>query len=51
VHQPLAELGRAAVDQLHRQIELRLQGEEPEPPTVQWLFPSLKVRKSCGAAL
>jgi len=50
VRQHLAELGRVAVNELHRQIEARLQGIEPVPPIIRTLQPELIVRASSGGA-
>lgn len=50
VRQHLAELGRAAVSELHHRIELRLDGVEPTPPTMRLLQPELIVRESSGGA-
>lgn len=48
VRQHLAELGRVAVNELQRQIDLRLQGVEPAPPQIRTLQPELIVRASSG---
>jgi LacI family transcriptional regulator len=46
VRQHLAELGRVAVDELHRQIERRGQGGEAAAPMMRALQPELIVRES-----
>ncbi len=46
VRQHLAELGRLAVNELHRQIERNLEGGEPMPPALKVLQPELIVRES-----
>lgn len=51
VRQHLAELGRLAVNELHRQIELRLHGGEIVQPTLHLLQPELVVRESSGGAI
>jgi LacI family transcriptional regulator len=48
VRQHLAELGRVAVNELHRQIEVRMAGAEPGTPTTSMLQPELMVRESSG---
>ncbi len=48
VRQHLAELGRVAVNELQRQIDLRLQDAEPAPPIIRTLQPELIVRASSG---
>ncbi|MBK8798750.1 MAG: LacI family DNA-binding transcriptional regulator [Anaerolineales bacterium] len=48
VRQHLAELGRVAVDELHGQIERRVQGKEMVAPTTRALQPELIVRESSG---
>ncbi len=50
VRQHLAELGRVAVNELQRQIDLRLQTAEPASPTLRTLQPELIVRASSGGA-
>jgi len=49
VRQHLAELGRVAVNELHRQIERRGQSKYPVPPVSRVLQPELIVRESSGA--
>jgi len=49
VRQHLADLGRVAVSELHRQIELRLQGDETVAPVLRLLQPELIVRESTAA--
>lgn len=51
VRQHLAELGRVAVNVLHRRIDLRLDGVDQEPPTMHLLQPELIVRESSGGAI
>jgi LacI family transcriptional regulator len=46
IRQHLLDLGRVAVEELHRRIELRLQDAEPEPPAMHLLQPELIVRES-----
>ncbi|MFN3981943.1 MAG: LacI family DNA-binding transcriptional regulator [Caldilinea sp.] len=46
VRQHLAELGRLAVNELHRQIERNLEGGEPMLPALKVLQPELIVRES-----
>ncbi len=48
VRQHLAELGRVAVNELHCQIDRRLQDAEPAPPILRTLQPELIVRASSG---
>lgn len=51
VRQHLAELGRMAVNELHRQIELRLHGGEVVQPALHLLQPDLIVRESSGGVI